>query len=240
MTRDVTERERLAVARRQAEHAGALLSVIAHELRNPVGVLTGAAQTFAEYGDELLPEEREDLLVALTGSGTRLRRLLDDLLTASRLEASVLEVRPVEVPVVPLVADAVRVAAALDEGDVTLDVESGAREVTVFADPDRLQQMVTNLATNALRHGAPPVRVVVSADAASVLLQVHDHGSGVPEDIEDRVFDRFVTGNQARGTGLGLFIVKQLARAQGGDADYARNDGRSVFSVRLPRRRRLG
>ncbi len=239
VTRDVTERERLAVARRQAEHAKALLSVIAHELRNPVGVLTGAAQTLAEYGDQLRPEEREELLVALTGSGTRLHRLLDDLLTASRLEASVLEVRPVVVPVVPLVSAAVRVATALDEGDVTLDVESGTREVTVFADPDRLQQMVTNLVTNAVRHGAPPVRVDVAADPASVLLQVHDHGPGVPEHIADRVFDRFVTGNQARGTGLGLFIVRELARTQGGDADYARDGGRSVFSVRLPRRRHL-
>ncbi len=239
VTRDVTERERLALARRQAEHAGHLLSVIAHELRNPVGVMTGAARTLSEYGDKLLAQEQTELLAALSGSGARVRRLLDDLLTASRLDASALEVRPVEVTVLPLLVDALRLVDIADEGHIRVAVSPPAAEPAVLADPHRLQQMITNLVTNALRHGGPPVAIEVSADDTSVHIDVIDHGPGVPDDIADRMFERFVTGNPSRGTGLGLFIVCELARAQGGSLHYTRVDGRSVFRVSLPSCARL-
>ncbi len=236
VTRDVTERERLTVARQQAAQTAELLAVIAHELRSPLGVMTGAAQTLAEYVDELLPQERTELVDALVRSGARIRRMMDDLLTASRLEARALEVRVVEVALAPLLTEATRQArASAPGGPVQVETEPVDDGLTVLADPDRLQQIVQNLINNAVRHGAPPVRIQVTADDESVGIDVVDHGPGVPEQVVDRVFDRFATGAPSVGTGLGLFIVRELARAQQGDAVYERVDGRTHFVVRLQR-----
>jgi len=155
----------------------------------------------------------------MTTGTTRLRRLLDDLLTASRLQASALEVRPEVVPG----GDVVREAATTvkrrthPDAEVLLDVPPG---LTVHADRDRLAQALDNLLDNALHHGAPPVRVTAASGPSGVRIRVSDQGPGVSPAMEPRLFDRFATGRHRGGTGLGLFIVRELARAQGGDAFY--------------------
>jgi signal transduction histidine kinase len=86
-------------------------------------------------------------------------------------------------------------------------------------------------------HGADPVRVVARSDGDDVLVEVQDAGVGVPPEMRERLFERFSTGRARGGTGLGLYIVRQLARAHGGDASYRPPDGGSAgaFVVRLPR-----
>ena len=234
--RELTERDGLAVARAEAARATELLAVIAHELRNPVGVMVGTAQMLADHVEVLTPVERVDLRKALVGSGSRIVRLMDDLLTASRLEGGALEVRPMDIDLGPILAQALLSAGGSAEGpSVELELGPDGDRLRVVADPDRLQQIVQNLVTNAVRHGAPPICVQVSVDDASVVISVLDHGPGVAEVVGGRVFDRFVTGDRAAGTGLGLFIVRELARAQGGDATYHRAGGTTRFAVRLPR-----
>ena len=93
--------------------------------------------------------------------------------------------------------------------------------VSVLGDRDRLSQAVENLVSNALRHGAPPVEVSVTVADGSVEIRVADHGAGVSETMRGRLFERFATGMEHGGTGLGLFIVRELARAHHGDATYA-------------------
>ncbi len=191
--------------------------------------MTGAAQTLTEYGDDLLPHERIELFDALVGSGARIRRLMDDLLTASRLEARALDVRPQEVALAPLLAEVLGQArGSADTQSVQLEMGPVDDRLTVLADRGRLQQIVLNLINNAVHHGAPPVEIRVAADSEAVEVAVIDHGPGVPEHVIDRVFERFVTGAPALGTGLGLFIVRELARAQGGDASYERVAGESL------------
>ncbi|MBO9522129.1 MAG: PAS domain S-box protein [Nocardioidaceae bacterium] len=228
VTRDTTERRKLAdMAEQQAE----FFAVTAHELRTPVGVLTGAASTIARRGNELPAEDLEELAAAVSRSSAQLRRLLDDLLTAARLQARrlalVTEVVDLEEQVHAVVTAA---AQSAQDARIRADVEPGLK---VHADPTRLAQMLDNLVTNALRHGRPPVEITATGRGSSAEIVVRDHGEGVTEEMRTRLFERFATGS-AHGTGLGLFLVRELARAHGGDASYRSGDGAFVLS--LPRR----
>ena len=240
VTRDTSARRRLEQEREQAVEALAeanaeleslnarlhqvaqdqsqFLAVTAHELRTPVGVLAGSADLLSKHWRELSDDDRTELFDAMSTSTTRLRRLLEDLLTASRLERSVLQMNPEEVSVSDLVDDAVaRSRRTHPDAEVLTSVSPG---LTVYVDRDRLAQALDNLIANALRHGAPPVTVAALARDTGVEIRVRDEGPGVPETMRPRLFDRFATGRNQGGTGLGLFIVRELARAQGGDATY--------------------
>jgi PAS domain S-box-containing protein len=220
---------------RSTDDQAQFLAVTAHELRTPIGVLSGSADLLSQHWSELSEEERDGLLQAMTTGTTRLRRLLDDLLTASRLQASALEIRPAVVPVGDVAREAVTSARRTHpEAEIVLDVPPG---ITVHADRDRLAQALDNLLDNALHHGAPPVRVRAASGPGGVQIRVSDEGPGVSSAIQPRLFDRFATGRQRGGTGLGLFIVRELARAQGGDAFYepasAQTSG-GTFVIVLP------
>jgi hypothetical protein len=237
VTRDITERRRLQEQLQQAaDDQAKFLAVTAHELRTPIGVLGGAAETLARHWSDLEESERADLLGALEAGTSRLRRLLDDLLTASRLQASSLEVGRDVVRVADTVSDALATVARTWPGArVEVDVDP---ETAVYADRDRLAQVLDNLLGNALRHGEQPVRLSAEPAADRVLIQVRDSGTGVPEHMQSRLFERFATGRSKGGTGLGLFIVRELVRAQGGDARYepaGPGEPAGVFVVSLPR-----
>jgi signal transduction histidine kinase len=150
---------------------------------------------------------------------------------ASRLEAGQLEVA----------LDTVPLDAAIDEAvsDAGEPIEVlGAKGLTVTADRIRVVQIITNLLNNASRYGAPPICVDVVPTGSMVEVRVSDAGSGVSDELRPQLFEKFVrgAGRRDRGTGLGLFIVRQLARRQGGDAWYERTgEGRSCFCVSIPR-----
>jgi PAS domain S-box-containing protein len=218
---------------REAADQAQFLAVTAHELRTPVSVLSGSASLLVQHWDQLTDSERAELSQSMTTSAGRLQRLLTDLLTASRLESKVisLELQPVDVS--GLLTRAVAAArAAVPDADIRLEEPS---ELYVLGEPDRLAQAIDNLITNALRHGVPPVSVRADRHADRVEIMVSDRGAGVAEGVEGRLFERFATGTRRGGTGLGLFIVRELARAHGGDAFYApAADGSSSFVVSLP------
>lgn len=237
VTRDTTERRRLEQRLQQAAADQAeFLAVTAHELRTPIGVLGGAAQTLADFWTEMTDDERGELFESMATSTNRLRRLLADLLTASRLQTRALEVESTTVPVDGFLSDAISAVRQTSPG-VAIHLEAPP-DLFVIGDRDRLAQVMDNLIANALRHGAPPVHVVVTCEEDRVLVRVSDDGSGVPEGMQGRLFDRFATGRSKGGTGLGLFIVRELVRAQGGEAYYepatAENPA-GVFVVSLRR-----
>ena len=257
VTRDTTERRRALEERDRAAQALAaantkleslnrrlqratddqsqFLAVTAHELRTPIGVLSGSADLLSQHWSQLTDEERDGLLEAMTTGTTRLRRLLDDLLTASRLQASALEMRPDVVPVGDVVREAVTTVRRTNpEAEIVLDVPPG---ITVHADRDRLAQALDNLLNNALHHGVPPIRVWATSSPGGVQIRVSDQGPGVSSAMQPRLFDRFATGRHRGGTGLGLFIVRELARAQGGDAFYELSSAETsggAFVIVLP------
>ena len=106
-------------------------------------------------------------------------------------------------------------------------------------DPHRVRTILTNLISNALRHGEPPVRIVVEADDDAVRVRVSDDGPGIPAQDRDRVFERFVALDPSRrrteGSGLGLAIARDNARALGGDLILVPSDTGAVFELTLPR-----
>ncbi|MGB0100881.1 MAG: PAS domain S-box protein [Nocardioides sp.] len=248
VTRDTTERREMldalaaANARLQqaAEDQARFLAVTAHELRTPVGVLAGSAETLRAHWSDLDDEDREGLLDAMASGSTRLRRLLADLLTASRLQSSALELTLSDVDVAEVVDVAVATVRRIHpDADIHVESEPG---LIVRGDADRLAQAVENLVTNALRHGKQPVRVTcrsVEDQGPMVEIAVSDAGEGVPEEMRGRLFDRFATGRARGGTGLGLYIVRQLARSHDGEATYrSPRPGTSesgAFVVSLPR-----
>ncbi|NYI99680.1 hypothetical protein HNR19_000379 [Nocardioides thalensis] len=223
VTRDNTER------RRMEEEQSHFLAVTAHELRAPVGVLAGSASLLDQNWSELPDLERGELLRAMASSAGRLQRLLNDLLTASRIRSSALELDAEPFDLATSIERIVRSAHRFDDaGDIVVDVAAG---LTALGDADRFAQMVENLLGNALRHGAPPVTISAEPSDDHVDVAVTDAGNGVPDNMRSRLFERFATSSDG-GTGLGLYIVRALARAQGGDATYRGDDG--AFVVTLP------
>jgi PAS domain S-box-containing protein len=220
-------------AEREAADQARFLAVTAHELRSPIGVLAGSSKLLVEHLAELTDAERSELMESISVSAARLQRLLRDLLTAARLEARAVQLKWQDIDVAGLLAGTVTAARSAQPGaHIELDVPAGLQ---VRGEPDRLAQAVDNLIINALRYGAAPVSVRARAVADQVEISVSDSGPGVPADLQDRLFERFASGTSPSGTGLGLYIVRELARAHGGEARYGKDDaGRPSFTIVLP------
>jgi len=216
----------------EAADQAQFLAVTAHELRSPVSVLSGSASLLADHWADLTEQERSELFESVRLGAGRLQRLLNDLLTASRLESKRIRpsLQPVDLGEV-LARSVAALKAATAEGAIALDCRPG---LTVLGEPDRLAQAVDNLLANAVRHGRPPVSVQARPIEDRIEIAVSDAGPGVEPSVRDRLFQRFATGGTRGGTGLGLFIVRELARAYGGDAWYEPEpapSGRFVLSL---------
>ena len=229
---------------REAERAHALevqqrlVAVVSHDLRNPLsGILTAAwALTRTE-----LPEDARRVVRRIASAGRRMERLIRDLLDWSRANAGA------EIPVYVREADlfdvCVRVAEDLGETrSARIELVHDGDTRAAF-DPDRMEQVVANLLTNALKYGAPdrPVRLGAMCEDDAVRLEVRDEGPGIDPAIRAELFEPFrrAPGGApgAKGSvGLGLFVVHTLARAQGADIDVKSAPGEgTTFVVRVPR-----
>jgi signal transduction histidine kinase len=207
------------------------VAVASHELRTPAASVYGALATAMERRNELAPELREELLQVAYEQGDRLCKLLEQLLDLSRLDARGLRVDPE-----PLVLRSVLSKIAADNVSngyaVRLEVPP---DLAVIADPLVIDRVVSNLLVNAVRYGEPPIVVAAEQRDRHVRISVEDGGTGVPEDLRARLFDRFERGDDAHGTGLGLSIARAYARAHGGDLVYEPSDAGSRFELLLPR-----
>jgi PAS domain S-box-containing protein len=247
VTRDVTDRrmaeaeakrhaDTLAAANLQLQAANEqtadFLNITAHELQGPISALTGAAQIMGSYWDQMDPADREENMENLLRSAQRARRLLDDLLTASRLEVGTLEYEPGTVELAPVLEEAV---SAADPGGERVEVRC-AEGLTAWADRVRVVQMAVNLISNSLKYGVAPVVVEAVPAGDTVEIRVIDQGPGPGPEVVARLFSKFSrgAGPGGRGTGLGLFIVRELARAQGGEAWFRREAGQTCFAFELP------
>ena len=240
--------DQLLAARRVAEQANAakakFLSMMSHDLRTPLTAITGHAKLLLGGVHGPLNGEQHAGLVRIRDAGDLLMRLISDILSFARLESGQVEVMPVAVPVAAAVARA-EALIRLPIEESGLQFETGSLDgMTVLADPDRLQQVLLNLLTNALKFTPSGGRISVRCerDGDRVLLHVADTGEGIDPDQLDRVFEPFVqlpSGRQVepshRGVGLGLAISRDLARAMNGDltATSVAGEG-SVFTISLP------
>ena len=183
---------------------------------------------------ELRIEERAELLGSIGSGADRLRRLAADLATASLLEeGELLSLRLEEVSLTAVL----RAARTRSHAAAVRRTRRArpAPESTLHADPERLGQALDNLLDNAARHGLSPVtlRCVVADD---VRITVSDAGPGVPAELVPRLFERFAMGGPVGGTGLGLYLVREIARGHGGEATYRPPaDGEpAAFEIAIP------
>jgi K+-sensing histidine kinase KdpD len=197
------------------------LANVSHELRTPLGSLLTGSTGLAVRED--LPDDARSELGSMSVEARRLARLVGDMLDMTRIEGNALDLRLENVDI----GDAV--VAAIDRLHRTsparrLDWEPAAGHLTVLADWDRLAQVLDNLLGNADRLAPPDTPITVASAAGNrsmIVLRVGDRGPGIPAEIRDRIFERFVRSPTADadglpGTGLGLAIVRGLVEAQGG------------------------
>jgi signal transduction histidine kinase len=192
-----------------------LLADVAHELRTPLQAIRGSVEGML---DGLYPADAEHLKPVLERTEL-MARLLDDLRTLSMAEAGVLELHRETVDPRAIAEDGVNAfRESADRRGVSLEVVlSPDAPATIEADPVRLDEIVANLLTNAVRHADRRVVVRVEPDGrGGITFEVDDDGPGIPPDQLPHVFDRFVTSADARGTGLGLAIAKRLVEAHNG------------------------
>jgi signal transduction histidine kinase len=181
---------------------------------------------------DLEPAERREMIEMALRQVNRMMVLATGLLDVDRVDArGGLRLDRSTVSVRSAVMNAV---AHLNTTDVKIEV---VPDLTVDADPQRLEQILVNLMANALRHGAPPVVVRGYVQSGSALIEVCDHGPGVPPEAVRGLFTRFGdVGAGSQSVGLGLWIVDQLARAHGGSVHYEPGDPGARLVVSLPLR----
>jgi signal transduction histidine kinase len=234
----------MALGQARSETEGALdrqrrfVADASHELRTP---LTSILANLELLAAELEGEDAEIAESALRSS-RRMRRLVADLLLLARADAGrVARREPVNAGAV--VREAAGEAAAVAHGHgLTVDVQPGA-PLVVEAPGDELHRLVLNLIQNALVHTPPGTAVDVRArrEGAHVVIEVSDEGPGIPPELREHIFDRFVRGSGDRGashgsgSGLGLSIVRAVAQSLGGNVEVGEGDaGGARFTVRIP------
>jgi PAS domain S-box-containing protein len=215
-------------------------SVIAHDLRQPVAAISFYAQALAATRDDQL-ERVQQRATTIVDATRRLDRMIADLLDVSRLGAGQLRIEPVPTDFGHLVR---RVIAELQESGENQDLRIHAPGAmpTVQADPGRLEQVIVNLVSNAMKYGTPgtPVSIDIAHKAGTVEVSVTNEGPGIPEEEVSRLFSRFYRAHAARasgvaGLGLGLYITRELVRAHGGRISVESKPGRTTtFRFTVP------
>jgi two-component system phosphate regulon sensor histidine kinase PhoR len=223
------------------------IGIAAHELRTPIAVLKGYAQmlliqTARGKGPALLDWQIEALHSIDQGT-LRLVELIEDLLDVTRLQAGRLELH---VEPVDLVALTRRVVARLQmtTEQHRLSLDTAVDTLVVAADPKRLEQILGNLISNAIKYSPEGDSVALQISRTcgpdTALLCVRDHGIGIPEDQQAHIFERFVRARNTEtygigGTGLGLYLCRELVERLGGQIWFASNEGEgSTFFIALP------
>ncbi len=214
-----------------------LLRMISHDLRTPLSALLLQAQMLQrslEPGDRNL--KRLDTIIT---NAQRLATMIRDLVDMVRLENGRVQLIRRDVDLESFTATLIqRLAGTLQTERVRLDFEPGLPPLT--ADPDRLERILVNLVSNALKYSRPPEEVIVRArrEEQAVCIDVVDHGIGISQNELPHMFERFFRTQNTRqqeGLGLGLYITAMLARAHGGSIEVESQLGQgSVFRVRLP------
>jgi signal transduction histidine kinase len=211
-----------------------LLATISHELRTPMAAVYGAAQTLLSREHSLGPEKRRDLLEMIAAQALRLSQITDEILLATRLERGAVTIEAEPVDVGELARSTVE-AMAID-ADVAVEGEGRA-----IGSPDRIQQVLVNLLDNARKYGGPPIDVRVEPAGEETRIPVSDAGPGIPFAEQRLVFERFYRSGPALtrspgGTGLGLYISRELVRRMGGRISVRSQPGSgATFVIELPR-----
>lgn len=209
------ERAEVERLRRVDVNRSEFVAIAAHEVRTPLAAIVGVLSTLRVHGEVLEPAVREELLEGASNQAERLTRLVEDLLTASRIEDGILRLHLESADPRTLIADAASTSGTT--GRMHVDIR---RVDPVLCDVDGVVRVLTNLLDNARKYApeGSPIDVVVTREAERVRFAVRDRGPGVPEAEREAIFERFrrLGDRRTPGAGLGLYISRGLVEAHGG------------------------
>ena len=219
------------------------VATASHELRTPLAAIYGAAKTLRR--EEVLDEDGvERLMAIITSESERLARVVEDILFASHLDSGRLQFGTAPVDVRALVTDVVESMQMHLASGVTIQVDAPPNGLpSVSVDPLKLRRVLLNLLENAIKYspeGGPVVLRVTTGETGRLRLQVRDEGLGIPPGEQERIFEKFYRSDPqlARGvggTGLGLYICRELVHRMGGEIEVESEPGKgSTFTVELP------
>jgi PAS domain S-box-containing protein len=243
LLRDETKRRENEKALRDADRRkDEFLATLAHELRNPLAPICNGIQLVKSCGDD--PELTQEMLDMVDRQARHMVRLVDDLLDVSRITRGKLELRKCQVPIAELVQNAVEeTRPTIEQAQHELTINVPNERVSVYADPNRLTQVLSNLLDNAAKYTPPGGRIRLSAVPCDdeITIEVADNGRGIPSDKLESIFEMFmqvrstIEGGHV-GLGIGLTLVKQLIDMHEGTVEvHSEGIGQgSRFCVRLP------
>ncbi|MFI6643222.1 ATP-binding protein [Streptomyces sp. NPDC050504] len=215
-------------ARRRTERSHAeLIATVAHELRSPLTSVKGFTATLLAKWERFTDDQKRLMLETVDADANRVTRLIAELLDISRIDSGRLEVRRQPIDAGAAVGRHVQALTAAGQSPDRFLVRIRQPLPDLWADPDKVDQVLGNLLENAVRHGEGTVTIEVApaADEKGTAVTVSDEGPGIPEESMGRVFTRFWRGSKRGGTGLGLYIVKGIVEAHGGTITVGRGPG---------------
>ena len=228
-------------ARRRAERSHAeLIATVAHELRSPLTSVKGFTATLLAKWERFTDDQKRLMLETVDADANRITRLIAELLDISRIDSGRLEVRRQPVDMAAAVRRHVEAHVAAGRSADRFVTRVSEPLPGLWADPDKVDQVLGNLLENAVRHGEGTVTIEVApaparSDHQGTAVTVSDEGPGIPEESMSRVFTRFWRGSKRGGTGLGLYIVKGIVEAHGGTITVCRGAaGGAQFRFTLP------
>jgi two-component system, OmpR family, phosphate regulon sensor histidine kinase PhoR len=233
--RDLTNERRLEEAKSD------FIATISHELRTPMAAVYGAAETLLRLDAELTPDRRRQLLEMIATQSARLSQITEEILLSSQLDRGELSVQRSPVDVVALARSSVDAMRPQLQGAASLDLQIGTDTAIASGDADRIQQVLINLLDNAVKYGGGgPVTVRVDGTGGRIRVAVADSGPGIASVDQRRIFEKFFRGDPnlthaPSGTGLGLYISRELVERMGGRLDVESQAGAgATFVVTLP------
>ncbi|MEU8738426.1 sensor histidine kinase [Streptomyces halstedii] len=232
-------------ARRRSERSDAeLIATVAHELRSPLTSVKGFTATLLAKWERFTDDQKRLMLETVDADANRVTRLIAELLDISRIDSGRLELRRQPVDLSAAVERHVQALTAAGQAPDRFLVRTRQPLPDLWADPDKVDQVLGNLLENAVRHGEGTVTIDIApapggSGEGGTAVTVSDEGPGIPEESMGRVFTRFWRGSKRGGTGLGLYIVKGIVEAHGGGITVGRGPGggaefRFVLPVSTP------
>ncbi|HEY3543404.1 MAG TPA: PAS domain S-box protein [Gaiellaceae bacterium] len=234
--RDLTEQHAIEQVRSD------FVSTVSHELRTPLAAIYGAALTLQRDDVRLEESQRSGLLSVIASEADRLARIVNDILWASRLDSGQMGIAIEKCDAEAIAMQVAKASRAHAPDGIRLDVDAEPNLPSVAADPDKLRQVLTNLVDNGIKYSPDGghVYVLVTRSGNRIRFRVQDEGLGVPPAEQARIFEKFFRLDPqltrgVGGTGLGLYICRELVQRMGGRIGV-NSDGRSgsTFWVELP------
>ncbi|WP_285551418.1 sensor histidine kinase [Actinoplanes regularis] len=217
---------------------GDFITMLSHDVRQPLSSIVSYGEILLDEWADLDEKEKHRYIQRITNGGHRADRIVEEILTLSRLDAGAITAHPALLNINRAIRQAVE-GLGLEPGH-SITVTATDDEATAYADPAFLQLILGNLIGNAVKYGSPPIDVTVARTDENLNIEVSDHGEGVPPQFVDHLFDRFARADTGvattkPGTGLGLYLAHRLATASGLRIGYQPHQPQgATFTLTLP------